>query len=255
MVCGSNTFFGFSHFTAARDAWLREYFTLERIVEVLARCAEHSINAVCSGTVDKMHEAIVFLERQTGWHMKWFCTPSGGSERELKEGIRWAAEHGAEFCLLHTSYTDARLLPAERRIADIEGPLALIRELGMVPGLSTHRPEAITTAEAAGYDCQVYIQPYNSIGFLCGVETDWMARIIRGTKKPVLCMKALAAGRLPPATGIPFVYHSIKENDLLAVGFLSPGEVDEDVAIAREALAGERAERALTYSRSKRTLG
>jgi hypothetical protein len=252
MICGSNTFNGFSHFSAARDRWLRDYFTTERVVEVMARCAEQGLNALVSGTVQKMYDALQSLERQTGWHMKWFCTPSGDTEKELLEGIHWAADHGAEFCLPHTCYTDARIIPAENRIAEIEKPIALIRKLGMIPGLSTHRPEAITVGDKAGYDLQVYIQPFNPAGFLCGVETDWMAKIIQNTPKTVLCIKALAAGRVMPPTGIPFVYNNIKDNDILAVGFLNPGEVDEDVAIGLGAItAAAAAQRELTYSRSK----
>jgi hypothetical protein len=251
MVCGSNTFFGYSHFSAAKDHWLREYFTIEKIVEVMARFADHGINCVCSGPEPKMHKAIQSLEKQTGWHMKWFCTPSGATEAELLEGIRYTADLGAEFCLPHTCYTDLRILPAENRITEMDKPIELIRQLGMIPGLSTHRPEAIITGDKGGYDLQVYIQPFNPIGFLCGVETDWMTRIIRGTTKTVLCIKAMAAGRVLPPTGIPFVYNNCKDNDILAVGCLSPGEVDEDVALGLGAITATKTEQQLTYSRSK----
>jgi hypothetical protein len=121
----------------------------------------------------------------------------------------------------------------------------------MIPGLSTHRPEAITVGDKAGYDLQVYIQPFNPAGFLCGVETDWMAKIIQNTPKTVLCIKALAAGRVMPPTGIPFVYNNIKDNDILAIGFLNPGEVDEDVAIGLGAITAAAVQRELTSSRSK----
>ena len=39
IVCGSNTFFGYSHFSGARDRWLKRHFDTPKIVEVLAKCA------------------------------------------------------------------------------------------------------------------------------------------------------------------------------------------------------------------------
>ncbi len=45
LIIGSNTFHGFSHFSNARSAWLRRYFTPERIYEVMAFCAEEGLNA------------------------------------------------------------------------------------------------------------------------------------------------------------------------------------------------------------------
>jgi len=35
LICGTNPFNGYSHFSKAKDVWLRRYFTVERIVEVL----------------------------------------------------------------------------------------------------------------------------------------------------------------------------------------------------------------------------
>lgn len=254
MVCGSNPFFGFSHFTGSRDAWLKRYFTAERIVEILHTCSEHGINAVVSGTVERMHEAIVSLEEQTGYHFHWFCTPQGKSLEELLESAKWAADHGAEFCMPHQNYTDNRMNVAELRIDGLTEFCEAARGLGMIPGLSTHRHETVRVADEGGYDIETYIQIYNPIGFLCQVETDWVQRVIKRAKKPVLCIKPLASGRVIPATGLPFVYKTIKPVDTVAVGFLSPEEVEEDAKIALNVLADLGADVPLTYSRSKAAL-
>ena len=44
LTIGSNTFHGFSHFSSARDQWLKEHFTPERIYEVLVYCASEGLN-------------------------------------------------------------------------------------------------------------------------------------------------------------------------------------------------------------------
>jgi hypothetical protein len=254
LVIGSNTFMGFSHFTASKDRWLKRYFTVERIVEVLEYCSEQGLNAICSSPEDKMYEALRIHEDKTGRHINWFCTPGGGNLQELHDGIEKTASVGAEFCMPHTSWTDARLIPAENRIIDYEEVARHIRDLGMRPGLSTHRPESIVVGDNAGYDIDVYIQPYNSVGFLCSVETDWTASVIRGTSKPVLSIKPLGANRIMPITGLSFVYHTIKPIDTVCIGMLSVEEAQEDIQIARDLLAGIEAEVELQYTRSKATL-
>ena len=253
IVCGSNTFFGFSHFSGARDRWLKRHFDVPKIVEVLAKCAEFGVNCVLSGPEPRMHEAMQELERQTGHHMIWMCTPGAG-DSTVEDGVRWCADHGAEMCLPHTSWTDIRLNTAKNRIEDLEPVLEQIRSLGMVPGLSTHRPEVIVVGDSAGYDVETYIQPFNVAGFLCPVETDWVARIIRNTPKPVVCIKPLAAGRVMPEPGLGFVFRNNKPIDTVAIGFLSPEEAEEDIRIALAIMEHEQPQMELTYSRSKRHL-
>jgi hypothetical protein len=254
MVCGSNPFFGFSHFSAARDRWLQRYFTVERIVEVLHACSEYGINGVVSGTVPEMHQAIVSLEEQTGHHVNWFCTPCGDTLEQLLEGAKWCADHGAEYCLPHQNYTDNRMNVARRKIEGLEVFCDRVRELGMIPGLSTHRHETVRVADEGGYDIETYIQIYNAIGFLCQVETDWVQRVIQDARKPVLCIKPLASGRVMPPTGLSFVYRTIRPIDTVALGFLSVDEVEEDCKIALNILQDLQAEVPLQYTRSKQEL-
>jgi hypothetical protein len=182
--------------------------------------------------------------------MVWLCTPGMG-DSNLSEGIKWCADHGAEMCLPHTSWTDIRLNIAKTQIEGVEPYLEEIRAHGMIPGFSTHRPEVIVVSDKAGYDAEVYIQPFNVIGFLCPVETDWVANIIRNTPKPVLCIKPLAAGRVMPEPGLGFVYRNCKPIDTVAIGFLSPEEADEDIRIAISIMEQQQAQVELTYSRSK----
>lgn len=254
LMIGSNTFHGFSHFSAARDQWLREHFTPERILEVLAVCAEEGLNATVAlqrkDYVDQLEE----IRRTTGQKIHYVATPGGATLEDLKKGVQEAADLGCEFCFPHTSWTDPRLLPAENRI--VEGPeaLAFIRGCGMIPGWSTHRPETVRISDSNGYDAEAYIQIHNSIGFLCAVETDWTARIIRGTTKPVICIKPLGSGRVMPPTGLSFVYGSIKPTDTVVLGMMSVQEAKEDIAIARQCIERQPIDVELQYTRSKETV-
>lgn len=251
LIIGSNTFHGFSHFSSARDEWLRKHFTPERIYEVMSYCAEEGLNATIAMQRKDYVEIIREVERNTGHHIHYIATPAGQTLEELKKGIDEAADLGCEFCWPHTSWTDARVVAAENRIQDGPEALEYIRKRGMIPGWSTHRPEVVVVSDKAGYDCEGYVQIFNSIGFLCAVETDWERNVIRGTDKPVVSIKPLGAGRIMPPTGFGFVYSNIKPIDTVAIGMMSLQEAREDIGIARQCLADVSPEVQLQYTRSK----
>ena len=253
LLCGTNSFFGYSHISEARSAWLRRYFTLDRIVEVMHAMAEEGINGTVSMPTDTMRAALDELER-SGHHMHWIATPGGETLAELLDGIRLSADLGVAVCMPHTSYTDAHLNIAAGTIDGAEQITALIRKLGMIPGWSTHRPEVITVSDAAGYDVEAYIQPFNATGFLCAVETDWMERVINGAQHTVIAIKALGAGRIMPPTGLSFVYRHLDARHTVCIGCMSPEEAQEDIALARAFIADESPDLQLQYTRSTRTL-
>ncbi len=254
LMIGSNSFHGFSHFSKARSDWLRRYFTPDRQVEVLAAAARQGLNATISMQRADYAAVLREVEAQTGVHIHWFATPGGTETSELKEGICEAAELGAEFCLPHTMWTDARLMPARGEIEEAEEVIEYIHAQGMRAGWSTHRPECVTVSDRAGYDVDVYVQIFNSQGFLCQVETDWVASVIRGAQKPVLCIKPLGAGRIMPPTAFGFVYSHIRPQDVVAVGCLSVEEAEENLSLVRNILEGQRAETELQSTRSKALL-
>lgn len=254
LIIGSNTFHGFSHFSKARDTWLRQYFTPERIYEVMAYCAEQGLNATVAMQRKDYADILAEVERNTGRKIHYVATPAGATLEELKQGIREAADLGCEFCFPHTSWTDARIVAAENRIHEGPEALAYVRECGMIPGWSTHRPETVTISDRNGYDCASYIQIFNAAGFLCAVETDWEANVIRNSPKPIICIKPLGSGRVMPPTGLNFVYSHIKPVDTVAIGMMSVLEAEEDIALARQCLASQPVEVELQKTRSKKTL-
>ncbi len=254
LVIGTNWFLGYSHMSAAKSRWIRRYQDAEKIANVLEVCTAGGMNAIVAPISELLMEALELHEERTGRHIIQILTPGGATTEELMEGIDECAERGAEFCLPHTSWTDSRLCPARNEIEDWPRVAEYIRERGMAPGLSTHRPEAIVVGDRAGYDIATYIQPLNPIGFLCSVETDWVAGLINRTEKPIICIKPLAAGRVNPPTGLSFAFSNIKPIDMVCIGLLCEEEAEEDLEITRQLLARQRADVELQYSRSKATL-
>lgn len=254
LVIGTNWFLGYSHISAAKSRWIRRYHSAETIAEVLEVCSAGGMNAFVAPVSELMTEAVRLHHDRTGRRLIQILTPGGQTTDELFEGIDEAADLGAEFCLPHTSWVDARLSTARKEIEDWPRVSEYIREKGMIPGLSTHRPESIVVGDAAAYDIATYIQPLNPVGFLCAVETDWMAGVINRTEKPVICIKPLAAGRVNPPTGLSFAFGNIKPVDVVCIGLISPEEAEEDLQIVRQIFERQRAAVELQYTRSKAAL-
>ena len=130
----------------------------------------------------------------------------------------------------------------------------MIRERGMIPGLSTHMPESIVYADETGLDVETYISIYNAMGFLMHVEVDWIAQVIREAKKPVMTIKPMAAGQLRPFQAFHFVWNTLREQDMVTVGTMTPREAQECIDLSLNILERGTGQLALQETRSKATL-
>jgi len=130
----------------------------------------------------------------------------------------------------------------------------MIRDRGMLPGLSTHVPETIVYADESGLDVDTYISIFNSMGFLMQLEVDWIAQIIQSAKKPVMTIKPMAAGQLRPFQALTFVWNAIRACDMVAVGTMSPKEAAECCEISLKVLEHQAPDNALQETRSKKTV-
>jgi hypothetical protein len=130
----------------------------------------------------------------------------------------------------------------------------MIRDRGMLPGLSTHMPETIAYADASGLDVDTYIAIYNAAGFLMHLEADWVHRIIWSAKHPVITIKPMAAGRLLPLVGLGFCWATIRDIDMVTVGTATPDEAREVIEISRSILERTTTRFELQKTRSKQTV-
>jgi hypothetical protein len=151
--------------------------------------------------------------------------------------------------------TDALIDRLHGEIRDIDRYTSMIRERGMIPGLSTHMPEAVVLADETGADVETYIQIYNAAGFLMHVEADWAMRVIERAKKPVMTIKPLAAGQLLPVVGLTFVWNTIRDQDMVVVGTATPDEAREVIDLSLDLLDRRIPNNELQRTRSKNALG
>ncbi|MHA1792653.1 MAG: hypothetical protein ACTSVI_08415 [Promethearchaeota archaeon] len=243
LICGTNPFVGISHFTRSRDMFLKEYFTIERISEIMVYLFEEfGVNCCLSSPREEIAKAIKIVQDETGEKYHWLCTPSAritakGLKPDISSQIKWCADHDVSVCMPHRSYTDSFMNPAEGVIEGLPDILAEIRDQGMIPGISTHYHDAITICQKQKYDVSVIIQPLNTIGFQSDIEVNTLVRLIKNTKFQIINIKPLAAGRLLPEVGLPFCFNNIKPNDFVACGFDCIQNADYDCQLVDRLLS------------------
>jgi hypothetical protein len=259
LIIGTNWLMGYSHTSAAQDRFIKQLQTRERIADILQVFFEAGINAVLGGLPSDQHfiDALRDVEDRTGSSPIWIGTPHfdlSGTDEARDKNMRTLdafAQKGCTICGPHQATTDALLDRRARRIRDIEPITEAIRERGMIPFLSTHMPETPIYADETGIDVASYIQIYNAAGFLMQIEIDWVHRMIWKRQKPVIAIKPLAAGRLPPLVGLAFSWATLRDQDMVCIGCMTPDEAREVIEISRAQLERRAPQIDLQTTRSK----
>jgi hypothetical protein len=258
LIIGSNWMLGYSHTSLARDRFIQEYQTRERIAALLEVFLEHGIDAVMGPLSEHLEQSICEAEQRTGKHLIRIYTPSFGfglqADPSAEKAFDQCAEFGATFCMPHQCVTDALVDRRSGTIRDLATYTAMIRERGLIPGLSTHMPETVVYADKMNADVETYIQIYNSAGFLMQVEADWVMRIIQEARKPVMTIKPLAAGKLLPVAGLAFVWSTIRACDMVTIGTTTPDEARECIELSLDLLGKRIPQNTLQETRSKQSL-
>ncbi len=260
LLVGTNWFLGYSHTSLAKDKFIKDFQTRERIAQILAVFLASGVDAVMGPPSQLLEEAILDAEDQTGRAMIRILTPifnivpGGDADKEPEVMIDQCKKFGATFCMPHQCVTDALLDRRAGIIRDLDVYTQMIRERGMVPGLSTHMPETPVYADRMEADVETYIQIYNAAGFMMQVETDWVQRIIANAKKPVMTIKPLAAGKLLPIVGLGFAWNTIRQQDMITIGTTTTDEAREVIELSLDLLNHQMPELQLQKTRSKKSL-
>ena len=262
LIAGTNWFFGFSHTSRAKDALINETITRDRMADILEVFLRAGVDAVYGIRPERgdLQDAIAEAENRVGRKIVRIAIPAlnvADGADALAETERILDDHvaiGTDILMPHQCSTDALVDRRDRRIVKMESYLAMIRERGMIPGLSTHMPETPIYADETGLDVATYIQIYNAAGFLMQIEVDWVHRMIWQRSKPVITIKPLAAGRLGPLVGLAFSWATLREQDMVCVGTLTADEAREVVDISLALLEGRGPECQLQKTRSKQSI-
>ena len=245
MIVGTNWMLGWSHRTPADDHLIRtRHAGPDAIADMLTVFLNAGVDTIMGLFVGRPHavEGIRRAEERTGKRMIIIDTPPlnvDNNAKARKEAAKIVAEskkNGATFCFPHHTSTEQLVSKNKRTIDRLPDYLKMIRDEGMIPGLSAHMPELVVYSDLNGYDVETYIQIYNCMGFLMQVEIEYIHKVIWGAKKPVMTIKPMAAGRVTPFVGLTFSWHTIRPCDLVTVWCRTPEEAAEVIEYSLAAL-------------------
>jgi hypothetical protein len=245
LLIGTNWILGYSHRSPAADSMIQKRnLNRDAICSILDAYLSYGIDAVMAPFAANpvLFDAIHQAEQKHGRKIILIDTPvidvsdNEAAREQCRRDFQNSAKRGSRFCLIHHSSAEQLVDKGNEALRRLPDYLAMIREAGMIPGLSAHMPELILYSDKNGYDVETYIQIFNCAGYMMQVEIETVARIIHEAKKPVMTIKPMAAGRLTPYVGLTFNFAAIRECDMITLGAFTPEEVHEDVDIAFGAL-------------------
>lgn len=260
VICGTNALLGWSHVSPGRDAWIREYFTPERIARVFAKCIELGVTAVMGPLFPRLIEALNETEKLTGVRMTWVSTtnagmaPKGREEEAQKaraagnfdEALAIAREStaeqvamlkaaGAPICLFHGGWVD-RWPMRDGHLEDFSRFTQAIRDAGLIPGAMTHDSQRLSDLVHGNYDLALYGTPVNKGGWNMRPSRDEALKVIASAGKPVLAIKTLACGRFDEHHLAEWLNWAVDVEGVEAVviGVMVEQEAQESIPILRE---------------------
>lgn len=245
MLIGTNWLLGWSHTSASADEMIkRRYDSAEAFKPVLEAYLRHGVDSIMApfGLSPALTRAVKETEQRVGREIIMIDTPtlevsdSAEARRRSQQMVRESAQRGAKICLIHHSAAEQLVNKNLGQIVRLDDYTKMIRDAGMVPGLSAHMPELVVYSDQNGYDVQTYIQIFNCMGFLMQVEIESVASIIHNAQKPVMTIKAMAAGRCSPYVGLTFSWNAIRAQDMVTVGAFTPDGAEEDIEISLAAI-------------------
>jgi len=229
LVCGVNQLYGFSHFNQILGKVMSDYYTPERVCDLLHRCNQYGINTFNYVAVKRAQEDFEMFQSQGG-KMHLVCQGSEDPAPMVKALKPLAVYAQGEW--IDRYYQQGRMDEAKEWCKKL-------RDMGTLVGIGTHNPQVIADVEAQNWDvdffagCVYYrTRPREEWkkalgGELVEMQGDCylqsdppkMYRVLRASKKPCFAFKIMAAGRVSNAEqAFRTAYESIKPTDSVFIG-------------------------------------
>lgn len=251
MVLGVNPLYGFAHYNRNYANTMADWYTQDKVCEVLHRANSFGINAFNYVNIGRAPQDLARFQGEGGrMHL-----------------IVQVTKRDDEAALVR----DLKPLALQRRGEEIDiafrnGKMAgerewckRVRDLGVMVGVGTHKPEVIELVEEQGWNIDFYAGcVYNRTR----TEQEWrqvlggelpemtddiyiqsdparMYKVIRQTTKPCFAFKILAAGRIADdgvQGAFRMAFAGIKANDGIYVGVFPrrKDEIEEDAHIVHD---------------------
>lgn len=254
LIAGHNPIAGFSYQGHHMDRHMRDFFTVDKIVEFLQGCEQQGIDTFQFSWLDKTVQAIQSV-RQRGSKMQIVCLLK--DQEQVKPAVEAVQPIGITH---HGQVTDA--LFAEGKSQVVRDFCKKVRDSGVMAGVSAHNPDCIKRIADEGWDVDFFMTCFYFITrtklnqepekapkpvtldiaytFL-KEDPITMTKVMRQVKQPCLGYKILGAGRLCESQeqvrqAFKFAFENIKPIDSVIVGMYPRffDEIRADAGYARE---------------------
>ena len=218
IICGTNAFYGHSHFSSARDDEYKARFSNDYITQTIKYCVDNGINAIETCANERIQEIINLIRQECDINLIGNTRIDETSEMKSHQlKLKYLLENASDICIIHSQYVDRPNSGGE--IKGLQSMIDIIHRAGLLAGISTHKNSTIELCEKK-YNLDVYLYPMNKLGFVYpgyeGNETvQERIELIKNTNKQFIIMKTLAAGRISPMDGLRFALDNIKEYDII----------------------------------------
>jgi len=238
LILGSNPFFGYAHRDGDLGRQMIEYYTDQRIIDVLSEAAALGVTAVAAPPTPEWIRVFGKYRDAGGKLHTWIAQPDG-SPKKMKEEIDAAAKGGAKAVFIQGHRVEEQF--EKKTFEVVRGWLEHIKGHGMAAGMASHRPDIHPLAEKQGFPTDFYFQCFfradqHPENYTLPCRDKAVETIRSITAKPVVAYKILGAGRLQPDEAFAYAFQHIAAKDGVCVGIYNknkPGMLAEDVALLR----------------------
>jgi hypothetical protein len=253
IVLGVNPFYGYAHFNNNFGASMKEWYTPERVCEVMHRSNQYGINAFNYVHLDRAPQDLArFVAEGGNMHLIIQVTKGVDAGMLVRTVKPLALQRQGE--VVDDAFQSGKM-------ETVKEWCKKARDLGVLVGVGTHIPEVITQVEEEGWDVDFYSGcVYNRrrtadewrkvlSGELLEMpheiylqsDPQRMYKVMSQTEKPCFAFKVLAAGRIT-GKGVEQAFRTafeiIKPTDGIYVGMYPRyrDEIRENVEIVQRIL-------------------
>ena len=255
LVLGVNPFYGWSHYNANYNKVMSDWYTQDKVCEVMHRANSYGINGFNYVNAARAQQDWARFQAEGGaMHLIIQVTAKDDAETLVKTLKPLALQRQGEV---------VDIAFKQRTMDTVREWCKKVRDMGVLVGVGTHKPEVIQLVEEQGWDVDFYAGcVYNRTR----TETEWkqtlsnelpemageiylrsdparMYQVIRQTAKPCFAFKILAAGRIGDNNveqAFRTAYQNIKPTDGIYVGMFPyrKDEVKENAETVYRILTG-----------------
>ena len=255
MVVGCNPFYGYAHYNSAFGTVMKEWYSQDKVCDVLHQCNRFGINAFNYAHLDRGPQDLARFQAEGG-KMHLIIQVTAGVDAAMLVNTLQPLALQRQGEIVDRAYQNGQMNTVKEWCKQV-------RDLGVLVGVGTHKPEVIAQVEEEGWDVDFYSGcVYNRTrtadewkkalnGELLEMPNEIylrsdparMYKVIRQTRKPCFAFKILAAGRISDAgveQAFRTAFASIKPIDGIYVGMFprTKDEVRENAERVHRILSG-----------------